>query len=147
MRKNLHEVFDELSKTESREDRVNVLKFNQSFALKSVLLGTFHPNVQFVIDEIPQYKKLDTPIGMGYSTIEQEIARAYLFEKNNPRVSPDLTMERRKHILTQILEALEPKEAEIYAGMLMKRLPVKGLTYDLVRDAFPDLLPKPEDRI
>jgi hypothetical protein len=65
----------------------------------------------------------------------------YLFEANNPKTSPDLTLDRKKVILAQMLETLEEKEAAVFAGMIMKRLPVKGLTYKLTQEAFPGLLP------
>jgi hypothetical protein len=40
-----------------------------------------------------------------------------------------------------MLESMEEKESAVFAGMIMKRLPVKGLTYKLTQEAFPGLLP------
>ena len=140
MTKLLHEVFSEFEQRKTKQDRLAVLRFNQTYALKNVLKGAFDPNVQFSI-EVPEYKKQYSPVGLGYSTIHQELGRAYLFEENNPRVPPTLTPERKKQLLIQVLEALEDKEAEIFANMIRKNLKVKGLTYDLVKEAFPDLLP------
>ena len=139
--KNLYEVFEEFEKTPKREDKINILRNNKSYALECVLRGTFHPNVRYVIDEIPNYRKSDAPAGLGYTSIHQELGRVYLFEENNPRTSPDLTLDRKKVILAQMLETLEEKEAAVFAGMIMKRLPVKGLTYKLTQEAFPGLLP------
>ena len=103
--------------------------------------GAFHPNIRYVIDEIPNYRKSDAPAGLGYTSIHQELGRAYLLEENNPMTSPDLTLNRKKVILAQMLESMEEKEAAVFAGMIMKRLPVKGLTYKLTQEAFPGLLP------
>ena len=140
MTKLIHEVFSELEQRENDHDRLAVLRFNQTWALKNVLKGAFDPNVEFAID-VPEYKKQNTPVGLGYSSIHQELGRAYLLEKNNPRVDRNLKPDRKKQILIQILEALEDKEAEIFAIMIRKDLKVKGLTYELVKEAFPDLLP------
>lgn len=140
MTKLIHEVFSEIEQRENDHDRLAVLRFNQTWALKNVLKGAFDPNVEFAID-VPEYKKQNTPVGLGYSSIHQELGRAYLLEKNNPRVDRNLKPERKKQILIQILEALEDKEAEIFANMIRKDLKVKGLTYELVKEAFPDLLP------
>lgn len=140
MTKLIHEVFSELEQRENDHDRLAVLRFNQTWALKNVLKGAFDPNVEFAID-VPEYKKQNTPVGLGYSSIHQELGRAYLLEKNNPRVDRNLKPDRKKQILIQILEALEDKEAEIFANMIRKDLKVKGLTYELVKEAFPDLLP------
>jgi hypothetical protein len=105
------------------------------------LKGTFHPNVEFVIDQVPYYKPGDSPPGLSYSSIRQELGRTYIFEKNNPKVAPGLTKDRKIQILTQILEVLEAKEAEVFMNMILKKQKVKGLTYEIVKEAFPDLLP------
>jgi hypothetical protein len=76
---------------------------------------------------------------MSYSSIHQELGRVYLFEKNNPRTSPDLNVKRREQILIQILEVLEKREAEVFMNMLMKKQKVKGLDASIVHEAFPDL--------
>lgn len=140
MTKLIHEVFSEFEQRDTKHDQLAVLRFNQSWALKNVLKGAFDPNVEFAID-VPEYKKQNVPVGLGYSSIHQELGRAYLLEKNNPRVDKNLSAERKKQILIQILESLEDKEAEIFANMIRKDLKVKGLTYEIVKEAFPDLLP------
>ena len=139
--KNLYEVFDEFEQAPNREAKIDVLRKNRTYALECILRGTFHPDIKYVFDEIPPYMDSLTPPGMGYTNIHQELDRVYLYEQNNPRVAPNLTLERKKYLLVQSLEAMEQKESAIYAGMLIKRLPVKGLTYKLVAEAFPDLLP------
>ena len=139
--KNLYEIFDAFEKAETDYDRVCVLRFNESWAMKNVLRGAFDPNVRFVIDRVPYYKPSDAPIGMGYTSITQELGRAYIFEDGNPKVEPTLTYERKEKILIQILEALEKREAEVFMNMLLKNLKVKNLDYRIVSEAFPDLLP------
>ena len=139
--KNLYEVFGEFEKATKREEKIDILRNNKSYALECVLRGAFHPNIRYVIDEIPNYRKSDAPAGLGYTSIHQELGRAYLLEENNPMTSPDLTLNRKKVILAQMLESMEEKEAAVFAGMIMKRLPVKGLTYKLTQEAFPGLLP------
>jgi hypothetical protein len=139
--KNLYEVFDEFEQASDRQAKIDVLRNNRSYAMECVLRGTFHPNIKYVFDEIPAYKDSLTPPGMGYTSIHQELDRVYIYEQNNPRTSPNLSLDRKKYLLVQALEAMEQKESAIFAGMLMKRLPVKGLTYKLVAEAFPGLLP------
>ena len=139
--KNLYEVFAEFENAPNRQEKIDILRNNKSYALECVLRGAFHPNIRYVIDEIPNYRKSDAPAGLGYTSIHQELGRAYLLEENNPMTSPDLTLNRKKVILAQMLESMEEKEAAVFAGMIMKRLPVKGLTYKLTQEAFPGLLP------
>jgi hypothetical protein len=52
-----------------------------------------------------------------------------------------LTEKRRNELLIQILESIEPREAEVVLGIFQKDLHVKGLTYKFVKEAFPNLLP------
>jgi len=138
--KNIYEIFDEYEKATTKQERINVLRQNSNYALKSVLKGTYNPNVQFVIDRIPLYKPSDAPPGLGYTSIHQELGRAYLFEANNPRVAPSLSQKRKEQLLIQILESLEKREAEVFMNMLLKKQKVKNLNAEIVKEAFPDLL-------
>lgn len=137
--KNMYEIFDEFEKAASKSERIDILKRNGNYALRSILKGTFDPNVKFAIDKVPMYKPSDSPPGLGYTSIHQELGRVYLFEANNPRTSPNLSPKRREQILIQILEALEKREAEIFMNMILKKQKVKNLSAEIVREAFPDL--------
>lgn len=138
----ISEIFDEIKQRESKEDKIAVLRYNSSWALRNVLKRTFDPNIKFVINRVPSfYVPNDAPDGLGYTTIAQELDRAYLFELDNPKVSPNLTLERKEQLLVQILEALEKTEADVYMNMILKDQKVEGLTYEIVKEAFPDLLP------
>lgn len=139
MTKNIHEVFEELEAAPHKEAAKAILQFNMTPGLKGVLRANFHPGIKFVIDEVPPYRENDAPLGLGDTSIHKEINRIYIFEQNNPRVDPNLTLERKKQILTQILEALEAKEAKIYADMILKRLKVKHLSKKLIEEVFPDM--------
>jgi hypothetical protein len=140
-KKNIYEVFDDFVNAPTREAKIDVLRKNSGYALDAVLRGTFHPQIKYVFNDIPEYKKSDDPPGLSYTSIHQELSRVYLFEENNPRVASGLTLDRKKYLLIQMLEALEAKEADVLSGMIMKKLPVKGLTYKIVQEAFPGMLP------
>ena len=139
MYKNVYEIFDEFEQAKTKKDKIDVLRRNVNYALRNVLQGTFNPNIQFIFEKIPNYKVSDAPVGLGYSTIHQELGRVYLFEKNNPKVSPQLTQKRKEEILIQVLESLEAREAEVYANMIMKKQNVKGLDKKIVKEAFPEI--------
>lgn len=137
--KNIYEIFDEYEKAATKQERIEVLRKNGNFALRSVLKGTYDPKLQFVIDKVPLYKPSDSPPGLAYTSIHQELGRIYLFVKDDPRVAPTLSEKRKEQILIQILEALEKREAEVFMNMLLKKQKVKNLNVDIVREAFPDL--------
>lgn len=139
--KNVYEIFDDFEKATTNDERVEILRRNDCFQLRQVLKGTFDPAVEFAIEQVPYYKPSDAPAGMGYTTIHAELHRAYLFQKEHPKLDPNLTVERREKILIQILEALEAREAEIFMNMILKKQKVKGLNAKIVKEALPDLLP------
>lgn len=139
--KNVYEKFDEINAQPTLHDKLVTLRNNYDYTLGQVLKGTYDPNVEFVFDKIPDYKPSDAPPGLGYTSIAQELGRIYLFVKNSDRVSRDLTHKRKEEILIQILEALEAREAEVFAGILMKKQKL-DLSYDELRKVIPNLLPE-----
>jgi len=141
-KKNIYEVFDDFKAAKTKADRIAVLRKNDSFALKNVLLGTFHTGVSFVFKKIPDYKSEDVPPGFGYNNITKALDMIYIFMENHPRVSPNLSLDRKTQLLVQTLESLEPREAEVYTNIILKDQKVPYLTEALINDAFPDLLPK-----
>lgn len=140
MIKNVYEILDEVAKATNDQDRKAILFYNNNYALRCVLRAAFHPKIQFTIEKVPYYKPSLAPVGLSDTTLHTEINRIYIFEANNPRVSPNLTQERKEKILIQILESLEAKEAVVLMNTLLKDLKVPGLTRELVESVFPDLL-------
>jgi hypothetical protein len=140
--KNLYEVFDEFEAAETGEEKIDVLRRNKTWALTNVLQGAFSPDIQFCFDGVPDHKINDDPAGLSITSIHQELQRCYLYEINNPRVSPNLTQERKTQLLIQMLEALESREGDILMNMLLKDLKIPLLTYNVVDEAFPGLLPE-----
>ena len=140
MKKNIHEIFEEFEQASSRKDKIAVLQKNDSYALRQVLKGSFDPKIEFIIEKVPYYSPSDAPIGLGYTTISQELKRVYLFQKDNPKRDPNLSKERVEVILIQMLENLEAKEAVVFMNMLLKKQKVKGLTDKIVQEAFPGLI-------
>lgn len=139
--KNIYEVFDELEEVKSKKERVEVLKKNYSKVLEDVLVLTYHPDAQWLITEMPDnYKFPDTLPGVSYSNIGVEMRRLYLFKKGHPNAE-SLTPKRRQEILIQMLESLEPREAEVIIGIFQKDLGVKGLNYAFIKELFPNRLP------
>lgn len=140
--KNIYEVFNEFRKATNKQERINILRQNDSFALRNVLYGTFHPGIEYTITELPKFRREPMPAGMSYSHMTNALDRMYLFVKNNPRVPQGLTEKRKNEILIQILESLEEQEADVFAGIILKKQDVPYLTLALVNEAFEGLLPK-----
>lgn len=140
-KKNIYEVLNDFKAATTKAERIDVLRKNDGFALRNVLVGTFHPSVQYTVDKIPDFKSEAMPAGMAYSNMTNALQRIYLFMKNNPRVPEGLTEKRKNEILIQILESLEEQEADVFVGILKKDLKVPYLTPTLVNEAFGEIIP------
>ncbi len=140
--KNIYEIFDSFEEAKSKEEKMKVIGANLSPTLVAVLEMTFHPKYEWHYKEMPHnFKPLQTVPGVSYAKLHTHLRKMYLFQKGHPE-SDKLTDQRRKQLLLQFLEALEPREAEIIIGIFKKDQGVKGLTYKFVKDAFADLLPE-----
>jgi hypothetical protein len=145
--KRVFEIFDEFNKAKTKEERKKILLENNTspYVLQIVLQGAFHPGIEWVFKEPVAYKPQHIPAGLSHSTLAMEKEKFYIFTKDSKRVNPTLSYERKRQIFMQILESLEAQEAEVLMNMVLKDLKVKHLTYDLVMETFPDLLPPKEE--
>ena len=63
-----------------------------------------------------------------------------IFQEGHPEAEK-LNPRKRHELLIQFLEGIEPREAEVVMGIFKKDQGVKGLTYNFVKEAFPQMLP------
>jgi hypothetical protein len=140
--KNIYEVFDEFELAENKKDRLKVIEKNLSKTLVDVFLLAYHPDYQWLITEMPENYKIPTDMlpGLSPQQLSTEIRKMYLFRKGDASAEK-LSPEKRTQLLLQMLETLEPREAEVVIGIFQKDLGVKGLNYKFVKEAFPNLLP------
>ena len=140
--KNIFEVLDEFELAENKKDRMSVIERNLSKTLVEVFELTYHPNYEWLIKEMPDNYKIPNDILPGISTaqLSNQIRKMYMFRKGD-ETAEKLTPQKRNELLLQILESLEPREAEVIIGIFHKDLGVKGLNYKFIKEAFPNLLP------
>lgn len=136
MRLAIYEILENASKLSKKEDKLNYLRQNYNPALGQILKYTFEP--EFVWDlppGDPPYKPSEYPDshGMLYS----ETRRLYLFLKGG---NPNLTPFKREMLFINLLESVHPKDAELLLAIKEKKLPYKGLTINLIREAYPGLI-------
>ena len=111
--KNIYEVFDEFDNAKSHQERMDVIGKNLSATLVEVLRMTFHPEFQWKIRELPTDYKLPTDQlpGLTYDTLSNKIKKLYMFREGNPTANA-LTPKKQNELLIQMLESLEPRDAE-----------------------------------
>jgi hypothetical protein len=140
--KNLYEVFDEFENAKNKQERMDVIQRNLSHTLTNVLQLTFHPEFKWKVKELPENYKIPSDMlpGLTYDSLNSQLRRLYMFREGD-KTAESLTERRRSELLLQILESIEPREAEVILGIFQKDLGVKGLDYKFVKEAFPNLLP------
>ena len=140
--KNIFEVFDEFEMARNKKDRMAVIEKNLSKTLVQVFELAFHPNYEWLITEMPDNYKIPSDVlpGITSAQLSNQIRKMYMFRKGD-EMAEKLTPQKRNELLLQILESLEPREAEVIIGIFQKDLGVKGLDYKFIKEAFPQLLP------
>jgi len=140
--KQIYEIFDEFEAAKNKKERMVVIQNNLSATLVKILELTFHPAYKWKVKELPENYKVPSDMlpGITYDNMNSQLRRLYLFLEGNP-TAEQLTEQRRNELLIQMLESIEPREAEVILGILQKDQNVKGLDYKFVKEAFPNLLP------
>jgi len=131
----VNKVLTKISGLKKKEDRVEALKANDNYTLRSVLQGMFDANVKFPLPEgTPPYKEnqFDEP-----KALHNEVSRFYLLAEGG---NPNLSKMKREQIFIQMLEAVSPDDAKMLIDMKDKKCPYKGITKEIVMEAFPGLL-------
>ena len=134
------EVLEQVAKTDSKKEKVDILRKHNSLELRDVLKGAFDDTVQFIlpkgqppIDE-NEKKKYDK------THLVHETKKFRYFVKGGP--GEQVNALRRERMFIDILYRVDTKEAALICKMKDKELDgaYKGLTKKLVQEAFPGLI-------
>ena len=136
-----YEILEQINNAPTKEEKKQILLNNNTPYFRQFLEYAFHPDIQFYPKKFPSnYITPDTAPGISFSDLQSELRRVYLFQKGHPTADA-LTEDKRNILLVQMLESFEPNEADVVIKMFNKDLKTKGLTYNLVKETFPNLLP------
>ena len=140
--KQIYEIFDEFEEKKNNRERVAVIAKYNSPTLVEVLKLTFHPGIEWRVKELPENYKIPSDVlpGITYDNLNSQLRRLYMFQVGHP-TADKLTEKRRNELLIQVLESMEPRNAEVILGIFQKDQHVKGLTYNFVKEVYPQLLP------
>ena len=134
----LPKILREVAKAKNKDEKKTTLIKYDNGALREILKYTYHPDIKFLLPAgNPPYKSVvddsDNPTYL-YGLIR----KLYLFvEGGNPNLKPP----RREYLCIAMLESIHPQEAALLLQVKDKKLKCRGLTYNLVKETFPELLP------
>jgi len=138
---NVVETLEMVGKAKTREEKRQILLDRDNFALKAILQLNYHPDVKWKIPAgSPPYTPNDTA---GDSSLHYEVKKLDYYIDPSPH---ELPMLRREAMFVQLLERLDSKDAKLIIAMKDKKITYKGLSYKLVNDTWPDLLPDVEEK-
>lgn len=134
----MSEVIQRVSNAKTRDEKIQILRYYDSPALRSVLIWNFDDAVQSAVPEgeVP-YRPNDAPIGTEHSKLIHEWRKFNYFVKG----INDIAQTKRETMFIQLLEALHESEAELMCLVKDKQLHKRfKITKVVVQDAFPDIV-------
>ena len=135
----ISEVLRKVSNAKTKAEKVNLLRENNSQALRSLLIWNFDESVISMIPEgdVP-YTPNDAPAGTDHTRLEQEARGLYRFVKGG---QDSLKSLKRESMFVQLLEGLSAEEAELLClvkdGNLNSKY--KRITKAVIQEAFPQI--------
>jgi len=134
----LHEILELAGKQRAKTKKVEILQKYENDALKTIFIWNFDDTVISVlpVGDVP-FNKNEVPVGTDHTSLRREYKHLYNFVKGGNDALSGL---RRETMFIQMLEGLHPEEAEILCLCKDKKLADKyKITYDIVKEAFPDI--------
>lgn len=130
------ETLESMNKKRSKEEKIQVLKDNETWALKDVIRGSIDETIQW---NLPAGDAPYTPAPEAShpANLQRENKKFIYFVKGGQ--GDHMPAYKRERIFLGILEGIHPNDAELVANMVQKIMP-KGLSRPIVDAAFPGLL-------
>jgi hypothetical protein len=141
MKTTIPQILEEVERAATKEAKIKTFRAYDHPILRGILQINFDPNVKVYLPEgEPPYKKdKEIPIGYSETNLYAEFRRFYIWldEKIN------LNRARKEQLFVQFLEGIHWTEAEVICLAKDRKLQTKfkSVKEDLVREAFPNLLP------
>jgi len=85
------------------------------------------------------YRPAVEPAGLNFTYLDMEMPKLYRFIKGHPQRDPNLTDSKKTELVRVILESLHKDEARLMVSLLEKKVEVRYLTVNLIKEAFPDI--------
>jgi len=130
------EFLENVSKFKKKEEKVSVLRQNDNFVIKTVLQGAFDPRIKWLLPEgDPPYKPTEL-VDQENVLIHDARKLVHFIEGGNP----GLKQLKREAMFVEMLETVSPADAKLLCAIKDKKLPWKGITAEIVSEAFPGLI-------
>ena len=130
------EILDKVHKAKTKDQKVSILKQNDSEGLRMVIKSSFDPKIEWSIPEgeVP-YRANDVPAGTEHTVLAMESKKLWHFIKGADAQTPQ---HKKEQMFIQMLEGLHDSEAKLLIAAKDKRIHqvYKGLSTNVVKEAF-----------
>lgn len=131
------EVVQLLKSAKTKNERVEILRKNDTPALRGILRMNYDASLTLALPEgAPPYKPMSAPQGFGDTSLKASVKGWYVFVKEN---APKMKQSKRESLFISLLETLDSVEAEIFIAAKDKKLDL-GLTKKAIDEVFPGLI-------
>ena len=136
MKQYVFEVLEEMAKQRNKNDKVRVLKENETWALKDIIRGSMDTSIKWNLPEgEPPYTP--SPAHMHPTNLTKQNAQIKYFVKGGP--GDKMPKYKLENIFIGILEGVDPEDAKLVINMINKKK-IPGISKPVVEEAFPKLL-------
>ena len=136
MKQFIYEVLEEVNKKKKKEEKIQVLKQNETWALKDIIRGSIDTSVKWNLPKgTPPYTPSEGHNAPG--NLHRRNSDFRYFVKGGP--GDKMPGYKRENIFIGLIEGIHPQDAELVIDMINKKAP-KGITKSIVQEAFPGLL-------
>ena len=133
------EVLDAVSKQKTKQKKIDVLREYDSKALRYCLIWNYDESLKSALPdgEVP-YTPNPSPTPEANIKLASEYRTLYNFIEGG---NYDITNTRREVLFIQLLEAIDPGEAEVLCLVKDKKLAKKyRVSFPVVKEAYPDIV-------
>ena len=127
-------MLSEVANIKGRQEKIKYLRSIDHPIIRKLLRYMFDERIKFLLPEGAPPFEADKH--MEVSRLWTEVRRLYLFVEGG---NPNLTQINRERLFIEILESVDPDEAELLIAVKDKTSPVKTLTPKLVEEEYPGI--------
>lgn len=139
MQKTWYEILEAVGNKKTKQEKIALLKKHSGPSLKTILGYTFDPNVKWLIPEgVPPYKPLFEGSDVE-GRLDYELRKLHYFVEGPTEDQRTLRQAKREEMFITLLESVDARDAKLLLAMKERKLPFKGVTRNLVAEAFPNL--------
>ena len=129
------EFLEKVGKQKRTQDKIDMLKANDTFALRVILQAAYDPKVKFLLPPGDPPFKPNELVDQHHIMHKDARMIQYFVEGFHP----DLAQAKREAMFIEFLERLDPKDAQLLLSAKAKK-PIKGITLQHVTEALPGLI-------